>query len=723
MSAMFSHYERGLTYLLKEIKSDHRFYLDVLTLQARLQENMSATRLYGDTESRRAERAEILSELNRITLSILGTPFGNLSQPLVGGKLALDIRQQIAAYLAQDFEQTTRAPAAGLSGITLGEVLSTDGLFLAPVWKWYQTAEANSAHIIDLLVAQMARGETEQYLLLGQAGQGKTTVMKKVYGSLLARFRNDDSEVIPIYFPLRESHFLATFSFGGFWEYLAHRPQNPLPLDYSTFVELSRRTQLILLLDGFDEATEKWTQRAINQYCASDLILSASILSCRTNFYELYLVPSVIEARYDRKVELLAYPFDEAIRRYIEQVTAHRRSTACAQVVMAIEGKSELLDLAQRPLLLNMIIDGFINHPDGAFDELTILNVYESYVQRWLKNEAAKPDSSMTWEQKEDILEQVAWLLYTEANNSVSGSMTFTRGYLLDLLVKWDGMLQEGPLNRIADDICMRTFLIGSYSGVYSFIHYSFAEYFVARRMFSLLLTDLSRTCLALQQFIRPGVADFLTSMLQARNLNVGKKRRLFYHLRDAYLAHPDDDWHSLSIRSQSSHNLAKLGLLEANTFLRTVYHSEKDKWVKRGIAVGLALFANDGSIINKYVEELYSDPEHVSVNLGYNLIYYGDHAFDYDYHDDGDPHCTKTVIALIGHLTSQQYHLMWILEMYTLRCILEDQRRLHLAAQVSRTHWQKLLAFLSYEQTGFDERARDEKAKLATALSAADIG
>ena len=429
-------------------------------------------------------------------------------------------------------------PAAGLSGVTLREVLSIDGLFLAPVWRWYQADVVNKADIVDLLVEQMAKEETARYLLLGQAGQGKTTVMKKVYGSLIARYRDGASEAIPVYFPLREGRFLPAFSLAGLWEYLAHRPQNPLPLDYSTFVEVSRRGQLVLLLDGFDEATEKWAQGAINQFSEGDLTLGASILSCRTNFYELFLIPSVIEARYDLKVELLAYPFGEPVKRYIERVTKHRQSHAHMRVIEAIESKNELLDLAQRPLLLNMIIDGFMNHPDGAFDEFTILNVYESYVRRWLRNEAAKPDSSMTWEQKGDILEQLAWLLYNEANDSASNSLTFTRGHLFELLAKSNVTLQGLPLIRVADDICMRTFLIGSYAGVYSFIHYSFAEYFVARRMFSLLLTDVQDTCLALQQFIRPGVADFLTSILQAKGLEGGKRRQLFHHLRDAYLAH-----------------------------------------------------------------------------------------------------------------------------------------------------------------------------------------
>lgn len=233
MSAMFSQYERGLEQLLRRIRPDQALYVEALTLQVRLQENMSATRLYGDTETRRAERAGILHELNRLALTTFGTSFASFSQSLIERGLAPDVREQAVTYLAKDFEQTSMMPAAGLSGVTLREVLSIDGLFLAPVWRWYQADVVNKADIVDLLVEQMAKEETARYLLLGQAGQGKTTVMKKVYGSLIARYRDGASEAIPVYFPLREGRFLPAFSLAGLWEYLAHRPQNPLPLDYS----------------------------------------------------------------------------------------------------------------------------------------------------------------------------------------------------------------------------------------------------------------------------------------------------------------------------------------------------------------------------------------------------------------------------------------------------------------------------------------------------------
>ena len=48
-------------------------------LQQRLMENINQTRLYGDTETRRAERAEVVSHLNNLASESIGQSFNDLS--------------------------------------------------------------------------------------------------------------------------------------------------------------------------------------------------------------------------------------------------------------------------------------------------------------------------------------------------------------------------------------------------------------------------------------------------------------------------------------------------------------------------------------------------------------------------------------------------------------------------------------------------------------------
>ncbi len=80
MTDIFSSYERGLEELLNRLGRGHPRYAETLTLQARLRENIDQTRLYGDTETRRAERAQIVEALNDLALNIAGESFTQISE-------------------------------------------------------------------------------------------------------------------------------------------------------------------------------------------------------------------------------------------------------------------------------------------------------------------------------------------------------------------------------------------------------------------------------------------------------------------------------------------------------------------------------------------------------------------------------------------------------------------------------------------------------------------
>jgi len=90
MSDVLTTYETGLSLLLKRLGQEHPRYTEALVLQSRLLENLAQARRYGDTETRRAERAEIIDRLNRLTLKTLGTSFSELAQePVLRGSGAI----------------------------------------------------------------------------------------------------------------------------------------------------------------------------------------------------------------------------------------------------------------------------------------------------------------------------------------------------------------------------------------------------------------------------------------------------------------------------------------------------------------------------------------------------------------------------------------------------------------------------------------------------------
>lgn len=78
MTDMFSIYELGLEKLLYQLDKNHPRRSEASTLQTRLLENIANTRLYGDAETNRAGRAQILEALNHLALATLGTDFAEL---------------------------------------------------------------------------------------------------------------------------------------------------------------------------------------------------------------------------------------------------------------------------------------------------------------------------------------------------------------------------------------------------------------------------------------------------------------------------------------------------------------------------------------------------------------------------------------------------------------------------------------------------------------------
>ena len=77
-SDAYSHYETGLDQLRDRVKQDHPRYSELLVYQQRLTENIRQSRRYGDVETRKADRSEIIDRLNVLSLSVLDMSFTDL---------------------------------------------------------------------------------------------------------------------------------------------------------------------------------------------------------------------------------------------------------------------------------------------------------------------------------------------------------------------------------------------------------------------------------------------------------------------------------------------------------------------------------------------------------------------------------------------------------------------------------------------------------------------
>jgi hypothetical protein len=141
-----------------------------------------------------------------------------------------------------------------------------------------------------------------------------------------------------------------------------------------------------------------------------------------------------------------------------------------------------------------------------------------------------------------------------------------------------------------------------------------------------------------------------------------------------AYRQNALGDRRSATVRENASHYLAFLGTPEAIVFLERAYEAEPDKWVQRGMMVGLALLCKRNNILDRYIDLLHHDPEAASINIGYHLVYYGDQAPEDGYYDRGGQRCEGTLRSIFRRLKSDYYRSGWVLDLLTLRTLLEQR-------------------------------------------------
>ena len=78
MKNIFTYYERGLAHLREELGEGHVRYGEALILEQRLRDNVARTHHHGDSAVSRADRAQIVDSLNRLTVQETGTSFNEL---------------------------------------------------------------------------------------------------------------------------------------------------------------------------------------------------------------------------------------------------------------------------------------------------------------------------------------------------------------------------------------------------------------------------------------------------------------------------------------------------------------------------------------------------------------------------------------------------------------------------------------------------------------------
>lgn len=629
------------------------------------------------------EDAQTSAEVNEQTQKGTNQPQQSL---LSEQRLLEKAHGALAEYLERQQLQLLNALVPGSMNLRVGDVVSQKGLFIPPPWEELQ-GMSPITNLIEYLIEALIAGE--RILLLGDAGQGKTTILKYIFTLMVDGYLDKlhNSIPIPIYIPLREFSFREGSGLEALWNYLAE----DFPLSFEDFGTLVRNGRIVFLFDGFDEIKGELTQHFINERAASKIFTYPSILSCRKSFFEFYLSMTALQEYYPQWVVLQPLTLNHSTIQYItvfceqkQKIFPRKSITAPEKIVEIIRGNQELQDLAQRPLLLIMMLDLFTEPRETLGDDWSATKLYRKYTEKWLKNEAAKPDSVLKWYEKEMLVQEIAWLTYTakaspSSSYRLSQNDTFTQRELSSFVKHIAPLYPHLTERQLLDDLCFRTLLAVSEGDRYYFLHKTFQEYYVAKYIYERMASreqSLDAIGHVLQEFLPFEVATFLKQMLEAKDIRPAEKDVIVDNLLRVYQHYSGDDLQSLTVRQHASHYLALVRTRRAIQFLEQAWKQEPNKWVQRGIMVGLALYAEKADVLEQYIKIIQNDAEAASINLGYHLVYYGDQAPESGYYDQGGSRCDGTLRAIFRHLKNERHKNSWILDIVTLSMLLEQRGR-----------------------------------------------
>jgi hypothetical protein len=520
----------------------------------------------------------------------------------------------------------------------------------------------------------------ERVLLLSEPGQGKSTLMQRVFILMADRFITNKSRLIPIYIPCRQLSLPGegAISVKEILDSLSSEG-NPFPLSIKD-INKGYRHRVVLVFDGLDEVGGTIKQTLVHRRTDSDVFSLPVIVSCRMNFYQSYL--SDLDNKLTRGIEKVELrPLNVTlVNDYINancKITGHQ--DLAGNVIQAIDQNRDLSDLSRTFLSLVMMIDLFSDEKVKADQAWSVTKLYEEYSRKWLAQEALKW-KGLDWNQKSVIMEKIAWEIHTNKLPSTLAYgdnifLTISRFELENLLGDLTRKL-DLPIPEILSDVCYRTFL-GNEGENFHFLHRSFQEFYIAKFIYRSITLSVSDAERALKEFLPVEIASFLKDMVNASNEVLVEQ--ITDNLIQVYRSQKNEDSpDSVTAREHACYYLGRLKSKRIESFLEESIPNEKREWIRRGMIIDLIYTYKQRRKLSEYLKELKNNPIVDSVNRGYHLEYYGDQAPEGDHTDKGGAKCDRTVRAIVRHIKNPIRHEVgWALDIYTLRRLIETRTKL----------------------------------------------
>ncbi|MEN8443445.1 MAG: NACHT domain-containing protein [Cyanobacteria bacterium J06555_13] len=329
----------------------------------------------------------------------------------------------------------------------------------------------------------------EHLSILGEFGTGKTWFSLHYAWVAMQRYRQAkrrgiERPRVPIVVPLRDYAKAVTVR-SLFSEFFFDKHE--MLGSYSVFEKLNRMGKLLLIFDGFDEMAARVNRQSMidNFWELAKVVVpgAKAILTCRTEHF-----PDAIEGRKLFNAELKAslasqtgeppqFEVLELEKFSDEQIAALMVRKAQPQTVEKVMNNPQLLDLARRPVMVDLILDALPEIEAGK--PVDMARVYLYAVTRKMEKDIKSDRTFTSLADKLYFLCELSWEMLSTDQMSLNYRDFPER--LQQMFA--DRVKEEKELDHWRYDMMGQTMLIRNSEGDYSPAHRSLLEFFVAYKI------------------------------------------------------------------------------------------------------------------------------------------------------------------------------------------------------------------------------------------------
>ncbi|KST63869.1 WD40 domain-containing protein [Mastigocoleus testarum] len=360
----------------------------------------------------------------------------------------------------------------------------------------------------------------EHISILGEFGTGKTWFVLHYAWVALQRYRDAKHRGVqlprlPLVISLRD-YAKAVDVESLFSRFFFRQHEIPIP-GYSAFEQLNQMGKLLLIFDGFDEMASRIDrQEMINNFweLAKVVVPGAKvILTCRTeHFPEAREGRALLNAELQASVAHLSgetpqfevLELEKFNKEQIRQLLSHQAQDVTVEKVM---GNSELLDLARRPVMTELILEAL---PDiEAGKPVDMSRVYLYAVKQKMQRDIKVERTFTSLADKLYFLCELSWEMLS------TDQMSLNYRQFPDRIRRLFGatVQEQKDLDHWHYDMMGQTMLIRNADGDYTPAHRSLLEFFVAYKFaaeFGVLADDFTELAQA-QRYLNNNPPTYYT--------------------------------------------------------------------------------------------------------------------------------------------------------------------------------------------------------------------